>query len=259
MPRLAANLSVLFTEWPFLDRFEQAALAGFRAVEARFPYDVADLADVRSALADTGLQLVLINLPGGNWDAGERGIACLPGREDEFRQGVGKTVEWALELGVERINCLVGISPPTGHRSVRETLIANLSHAADRLAENGLTLLVEALNGRDNPGYYLTRTRQVFEVLDDVGRANTKLLYDCYHQQISEGDLSGTVAANLDRIGHIQIACAPGRGEPGTGEVDIVWFLRHLDRIGYAGWVGCEYVPTADTLSSLAWAAEWLG
>jgi hydroxypyruvate isomerase len=257
MPRLAANLSTLFTEVPFLDRIALAATAGFKAVEVRFPYDHS-ATDLRRRLDAADLRLVMFNLPAGDWDMGERGIACLPGREDEFRQGVDRAVEMALTLGVHQLNCLVGIAPPTGHRSVRETLVANLGHAAEVLARHDMTLLVEMLNGTDTPGFYLTRTRQALEVLDDVGHANTRLLYDVYHQQISEGDLARSLERFLPRIGHIQIACAPGRGEPGTGEVDIPWLLRHLDRIGYGGWVGCEFTPTRDTRSALVWAKDWL-
>jgi len=170
-----------------------------------------------------------------------------------------QALELAGVLGVKRLNCLLGIAPPTGHRQVRETLVANLSHAAEQAERHGITLLIEPLNGIENPGYYLTRTRQAIEVLDDVGSANLKLLYDVYHQQISEGDLARTLEKFLPRIGHVQIACPPGRHQPGAGEVDIGWLLGHLDRIGYDGWVGCEYVPTGTTQDSLAWAKDWLG
>jgi hydroxypyruvate isomerase len=257
MPRLAANLSLLFTEVTFLDRFALAARAGFKAVEARFPYDVPAEA-IRERLAATGLDMVLFNLPAGDWDNSERGLACLPGREDEFRQGVELALELAGLWGVRQLNCLIGIAPPTGHRSVRETLVANLSHAAETAARNGVTILIEPLNSHDNPGYYLSRTRQAIEVLDDVGQPNLKLLYDVYHQQVSEGDLARTIERFLPRIGHVQIACPPHRSEPGTGEVDIGWLLRHLDRLGYSGWVGCEYTPTGTTTASLGWAKDWL-
>lgn len=258
MPRLAANLSLLFSEVPFLDRFALAASAGFKAVEVRFPYDES-AGTLRHKLDAAGLDMVLFNLPAGDWDKAERGIACLPGREDEFRQGLNQAVDLAGVLGVKHLNCLLGIAPPTGHRQVRETLVANLSHAAEQAERHGITLLIEPLNGVENPGYYLTRTRQAIEVLDDVGSANLKLLYDVYHQQISEGDLARTLEKFLPRIGHVQIACPPGRHQPGAGEVDIGWLLGHLDRIGYDGWVGCEYVPTGTTQDSLAWAKDWLG
>ncbi|CAA7611463.1 putative hydroxypyruvate isomerase [Magnetospirillum sp. LM-5] len=257
MPRLAANLSLLFTEQAFLDRFALAAQAGFKAVEVRFPYDV-PAAAIRERLDATGLEMVLFNLPAGDWDKSERGLACLPGREDEFRQGVTQALDLAEAWGVRQLNCLLGIAPPTGHRSVRETLIANLSHAAEAAAHRGITILVEPLNSHENPGYYLSRTRQAIEILDDVGLGNLKLLYDVYHQQVSEGDLARTLEKYLARIGHIQIACPPHRSQPGTGEVDIAWLLGHLDRLGYDGWVGCEYTPQGTTLESLGWAKAWL-
>jgi hydroxypyruvate isomerase len=256
MPRLAANVSMLFTEFSPLDRFQAAAEAGFRAVEMQFPH--APPGDIAERLTRHQLEMVMFNLPAGDWAAGERGIACLPGREDEFRQGVIAGIAAAQALGVTKLNCLAGIAPPSGHRAIRETLIANLRHAAEALADVGMILLVEPINSYDVPGFYLTRTRQTLDLLEDVGMENVMVQYDAYHMQMMEGDLTRTLERHLDRIGHIQIACPPGRGEPGTGEIDIPYLLGVLDRLGYAGWVGCEYRPVAGTLAGLDWAKPWL-
>lgn len=258
MPRLAANLTLLFTEHDMPDRFAAAARAGFHAVEMQFPYGW-KAADLARWSRESGLEMVMFNLPAGDWEAGERGLACLPGREDEFRQGLERGIAYAEALGVSRLNCLAGITPPSGHRAVRETLVANLRHAGQELARRGMTLLVEPLNVHDVPGAYLTRSRQALDILDDVGLPNVKLQYDVYHMQLMEGDLSGTLSRHLDRIGHIQIASPPGRGEPGTGEVDFDFLLTLLDRLGYDGFIGCEYRPIGDTVDGLAWAEGWLG
>lgn len=257
MPRLAANLSMLFTEAPLLERFDLAAQAGFTGVEMQFPYGhpVAAIAERREAAQ---LDMVMFNLPAGDFAAGERGIACLPGREDEFRQGVEQALDYARVLGVRQLNCLAGIAPPSGHRAVRETLLANLHHAAQRLAEHGITLLIEALNTFEFPGFYISRTRQALELMAEVGLPNVKLQYDLYHMQLMEGNLAATLARHLPRIGHIQIANPPGRHEPGEGELNFDFLLEHLDRLGYAGWVGCEYRPSKGSAASLDWARRWL-
>lgn len=257
MPRLAANLSMLFTEVPFLDRFALAAQAGFKAVECQFPYAFpADV--VAERLKTHGLRMVMFNLPAGDWDRGERGLACLPGREDEFRTGISRAVAYARALRVDRLNCLAGIAPPSGHRAVRETLVANLTHAARELGAHGMTLLVEPVNPRDVPGFYLTRSRQTLDLIDDVALPNVALQYDVYHMQVTEGDLAYTLSRIVGRVGHIQIADPPARNEPGTGEVNFDFLLDHLDAIGYGGWVGCEFRPRAGTQSGLAWAGKWL-
>lgn len=257
MPRLAANLSMLFTEAPLEQRFALAAQAGFRAVEMQFPYAL-PAETLAGALAANGLTMAMFNLPAGDWDEGERGIACLPGREDEFRQGVQQAVALARALGVTRLNCLAGITPPTGHRAVRETLVANLRHAAQVLGEHDMILLVEPLNAHDVPNFYLTRSRQTLDILDDVGLSNVRLQYDVYHMQMMEGDLTRTLERHIRRIGHVQIASPPGRGAPGTGEVDFDYVLGLLDRLGYDGFVGCEYHPGGPTGASLGWARRWL-
>lgn len=257
MPRLAANLSMLFTEAPLLDRFALAARAGFRAVEIQFPYDEPAEA-LAERMAAAGVEMVMFNLPAGRFADGERGIACLPGREEEFRAGVDRALDYARTLGVQRLNCLAGIAPPSGHEQVRRTLVANMRHAAERLAEHGMTLLVEALNTREFPGFYLGRTRQTLDLLAEVDLPNVKLQYDLYHMQIMEGDVAGTLLRHLPRIGHIQVANPPNRHEPGEGELDIHYLLGHLDRLGYDGWVGCEYRPSKGTEASLGWAKRWL-
>ncbi|MBC7908080.1 MAG: hydroxypyruvate isomerase [Rhodospirillaceae bacterium] len=257
MPRLAANLSMLFTEAPLLDRFGLAAQAGFMGVEMQFPYGE-PAAAIAARLHDTGLEMVMFNLPAGNFAKGERGIACLPGREQEFREGVEQALDYARTLGVRQMNCLAGIAPPNGHRAVRETLVANLGFAAKRLADEGMVLLVEALNTHELPGFYISRTRQALDVIADVGLTNIKLQYDFYHMHLMEGDLAGTLTRQLPRIGHIQIANPPNRHEPGEGELNIDFLLEHLDQLGYAGWVGCEYRPSKGTAASLGWAKRWL-
>ena len=253
MPRFAANLTMLFTELPFLDRFDAAARAGFQAVEFLFPYAF-EANDIKARLDANGLQLVLHNLPAGDWDAGERGIACHPDRVEEFRAGVERAIAYAQTLGVKQLNCLVGKAPAGVPESVlRETLVANLRHAASRLKAAGLRLLVEPINNYDIPGFYLSRTQQALDLLDEVGADNAFVQYDIYHAQRTEGELAATLQKHLARIGHVQLADNPGRNEPGTGEINYAFLFRHLDRIGYDGWVGCEYKPASTTEAGLGW------
>ena len=253
MPRFAANLTMLFTEVPFLDRFERAAKAGFEAVEFLFPYGHA-AAEIRRRLDSHGLQLVLHNLPAGDWDAGERGIACHPDRTGEFRDGVERAISYARELGCGQLNCLAGKAPPGVSETVlRQTFVSNLSHAAAALKKAGLRLLVEPINSFDIPGFYLTGTAQAISVLDEVGADNAFVQYDIYHAQRMEGELAATMQKHLARIGHIQLADNPGRNEPGSGEINYPFLFRHLDRIGYAGWIGCEYKPAGATEDGLGW------
>jgi len=257
MPRFAANLTMLFTEVPFLDRFERAAANGFTAVEFLFPYPY-PAEDLKSRLDAHGLSLVLHNLPAGDWDAGERGIAVLPGREGEFRDGVERAVAYATTLGTPCLNCLVGKTPAgVPSDAVHATLVANLRHAARALHGAGLTLLVEAVNDKDIPGFHLTRTAQVLALLDEVGEPNVQVQYDLYHAQRMEGELAATVAAHLPRIAHIQLADNPGRHEPGTGEIAYDFLLPYLDRIGYTGHIGCEYKPATTTEAGLGWLARY--
>ena len=253
MPKFAANLSMLFTEVPFLDRFERAAKAGFAAVEFLFPYAFS-ASDIQQRLDGHGLKLVLHNLPAGDWEAGERGIACLPDRVDEFREGVAKAIAYATTLGVPQLNCLAGKAPIGAADAVlRKTFVANLKFAAAALQKAGLRLLIEPINSYDIPGFYLNRTAQALAILDEVGAANAFVQYDIYHAQRMEGELAATMQKQLARIGHIQLADNPGRNEPGTGEINWPFLFAHLDRIGYSGWIGCEYKPAASTEAGLGW------
>ncbi len=253
MPRFAANLSLLFTEAPLLDRFERAVRAGFTAVEIQFPYNT-PAEQLQQALFRNQLSLVLINLPAGDWAAGERGIACHPDRIDEFRQGIDTALAYAATLGVPQLNCLAGILPPrVPSDTARHVLADNLRYAALRLKAHGLKLLIEPINTFDLPGFFLHGTRQALDLIEDVDADNLFLQYDVYHMQRMEGELANTLAANIKKIAHIQIADTPGRNEPGTGEINYGFLFAHLDRIGYKGWVGCEYKPTTATEASLGW------
>lgn len=257
MPRFAANLTMLFTEHPFLDRFARAAEAGFAGVEYLFPYPYPkeQLAD---QLQRHGLAQVLHNLPAGDWARGERGIACHPDRRGEFQDGVGHAIDYATTLGCGQVNCLVGKRPEGVAGTVLEdTLVDNLRFAAKALGEAGIDLLVEPINSRDIPGFFLTGSRQTLALLDAVGAPNTRLQYDIYHMQVMEGDLGPTLKALLPRIGHIQVADNPGRHEPGTGEIHYPFLFRLLDTLGYAGWVGAEYVPGSGTEAGLGWFAPY--
>ncbi|MBP6720551.1 MAG: hydroxypyruvate isomerase [Rhodoferax sp.] len=253
MPKFAANLTMLFTEHAFLDRFEAAAKAGFKAVEFLFPY-AWTAEEIKQRLDANGLTLVLHNLPAGDWDAGERGIACHPDRVSEFRDGVGKAIAYAKVLGVGQLNCLVGKAPAgVSEDLLRQTVIENLRFAAAELQKAGLRLLIEPINTFDIPDFYLSRTVQAIEILDEVGADNAFVQYDIYHAQRMEGELANTAQKHLARIGHVQLADNPGRNEPGTGEINYAFLFTHLDRIGYDGWIGCEYKPTATTEAGLGW------
>jgi hydroxypyruvate isomerase len=245
MPRFAANLSMLFTDAPFLDRFERAARAGFDAVEFLFPYDF-PTAEIQARLKGNGLKLVLHNLPAGDWAAGERGIAVLPDRVDEFRQGVA------------RLNCLAGKTPlGASDALLRSTLVANLKYAATELKRAGLKLLVEPINTHDIPGFFVNRSAQALALIDEVRHAadvdNVYLQYDLYHAQRMEGELVGTLKRHLPQIAHVQIADNPGRHEPGSGEIAWDFVFGQLDALGYTGWVGCEYAPATTTEAGLDW------
>lgn len=255
MPRFAANLTLLFDDAPFLDRFERAARAGFEAVEFQLPY-AHPAAAIRERLDRHGLVCVLHNLPAGDWDAGERGIACLPGREAEFRDGVARAIDYARALGVPRLNCLAGLAPAgVAPARLHEVFVANLRYAAAALRAEGLALLVEPINTHDMPGFFLSRTAQALAVIDEVGADNLFVQYDCYHAQRMEGELVGTLRRHLTRIGHVQVADNPGRHEPGSGEIAYGYVFDALDRLGYDGWVGCEYRPRGRTEDGLGWIA----
>jgi hydroxypyruvate isomerase len=259
MPKFSANLSMLFGEVDFLDRFEAAAKAGFTAVEYLFPYDYKKEQLVEK-LQKHGLVQVLHNLPAGNWGKGERGIACLPDRVTEFQEGVGKAVEYATALGCKQVNCLVGLVPKgISPLQLHDTVVSNLSFAAGVLKKAGIRLLIEPCNLRDMPGFYLNYTAQALEIIKATASDNIFVQYDVYHAQVMEGDLANTIEKNLAHIGHIQIADNPGRHEPGTGEINYSYLFGHLDRIGYSGWVGCEYKPAGKTEDGLRWRTTVAG
>jgi len=253
MPKFAANLTMLFNEVPFLDRFERAAKAGFTAVEFLFPYAY-PAQELKARLQANGLQLVLHNLPPGNWDGGERGIACLPDRVEEFRRGVVQGIEYGTALGAPQLNCLAGkVSQGADAAELRRTFVANLRYAAAELQKAGLKLLIEPINYYDIPGFYLNTTAQALSILDEVGSDNAYVQYDIYHAQRMEGELAATMQKHLPRIAHMQLADNPGRNEPGTGEINYAFLFAHLDRIGYGGWIGCEYKPAGLTEAGLGW------
>jgi hydroxypyruvate isomerase len=258
MPQLAANLTMLFGEMPFLDRFEAAASAGFRAVEYLFPYDY-DAQVLRGLLRAHGLVQVLHNLPAGNWAEGERGIACFPDRVAEFRAGVDRAIEYAAALGCNRVNCLAGIPPEAASQSAAlETFTRNMEYAASHLKAAGIKLLIEPINTRDIPGFLLTGTRQAVEIIEAVGSDNVFIQFDIYHMAIMGEDVAGTIERYLPLIAHMQLADVPGRHEPGTGGIDYDFLLDFIDRTGYAGWIGCEYKPKAGTVEGLQWAKPYL-
>lgn len=253
MPKFAANLTMMFTELPFLDRFAAAAAAGFEAVEFLFPYDF-EKQQIADLLAANHLTLVLHNLPAGDWAAGERGIGCHPARVEEFRAGVDRAIDYATALQCSRINCLAGILPAgVTPEAARNTLVENLRYAAAKLEAAHIQLLLEPVNSRDIPGFFVDRTRPALEIITEVASPNLKLQYDVYHAQVLEGDLARTIETELARIGHLQLADNPGRHEPGTGEINFPYLFRRIDELGYTGWIGCEYKPRTTTTDGLSW------
>lgn len=258
MPKFAANLTMLFNEVGFMERFDKAAAAGFSAVEFLFPYDFT-VEQIKEALTRNKLQLVLHNLPAGNWAGGERGIACHPDRIEEFRAGVDKAIAYATALGVKQLNCLAGIKPQNiPDADARQTLVDNLKFAAPKLKAAGIKLLIEPINTFDIPGFFLNRTQQALDIIADTGSDNLFVQYDIYHMQRMEGELAKTIEKNLGKIAHLQLADNPGRNEPGTGEINYPFLFAFLDKISYTGWIGCEYKPATTTEAGLGWAAPYL-
>jgi 2-dehydrotetronate isomerase len=251
LPRLAANISMLFAEHPFLDRIAAAAACGFRGVECQFPYEFPASA-FAERLARARLEAVLINVPLGE---GERGLAALPGREADFRAGLERALLYARTIGCRRIHVMAGRAQP--EPETEAVFIANLKRGAALAAEAGVTLLIEPLNAHDNPGYFLRTTAQAAALLDRIACANVAMQFDFYHCQISEGGLAEHAERLLGRYAHVQIAGVPGRNEPDRGEINYAFLLEHLDRLGYDGWVGCEYRPAAATIDGLGWAERW--
>ncbi|HKU69845.1 MAG TPA: hydroxypyruvate isomerase [Burkholderiales bacterium] len=258
MPKFCANLSFFWSELDFMDRFAAAAKAGFGGVEYLFPYDH-EKSKIAETLKKHRLEQVLHNLPAGNWAEGERGIGCHPGRAKEFQDGVAKAIDYATALGCKQVNCLAGIRPRNVDAGdAREVFIKNLQYAAPRLKDAGIKLLIEPINTRDIPGFFLNYTKQALDIIQAVGSDNLYVQYDIYHMQIMEGDLARTIEANLKSIAHLQLADNPGRNEPGTGEINYPFLFRHVDTLGYAGWIGCEYKPATTTEAGLGWIKPFL-
>jgi len=256
MPKFAANLTMMFNEVPFPQRFAAAAKAGFAAVEFLFPYDYPP-AEVARWLQEAGLKNALFNMPPGDWAAGERGVASLPGREEEFRAGVARAIEYARALGTPSIHAMAGLLPSGADRNRhREVFVANLRHTAKALAGEGLTLLIEPINSRDIPGYFLNTQAEAHAIREEVDQPNLKVQMDFYHAQIVEGDLSVTLRKQIAHVGHVQIASVPDRHEPDEGEIGYRHIFRLLDELGYSGWVGCEYRPRGRTEDGLGWLKE---
>jgi hydroxypyruvate isomerase len=258
MPRLAANLTMLYNEHAFLERFAAARGDGFEAVEFLFPYAFPK-EQIAETLQKHRLKQVLHNLPAGNWDAGERGIACLPGRTGEFQEGVGRAIEYATALACPQVNCLAGIAPADADAErVHAVLVDNLQFTANKLEGAGIRLLIEPINDKDIPGFWLNHADQASVLIDEIGSRNVFLQYDLYHQQRTDGELAATFQRLKNRIAHIQVADNPGRNEPGTGEINYPFLFDQLDREGYTGWIGCEYKPMTTTSDGLGWAAAYL-
>ncbi|MBM3364027.1 MAG: hydroxypyruvate isomerase family protein [Betaproteobacteria bacterium] len=258
MPRFAANLSMMYNEVPFLDRFAAAAADGFEAVEFLFPYEHPP-EEIAHRLQSHGLEQVLFNLPPGDWAAGERGMACLPGREAEFARSVQTALPYARATGCRRLHAMAGIVPQQGVSlaQARATYVANLRDAAQTLAPHGITLLIEPINTRNMPGYFLNYQQQAHDVLAEVDRPNLKVQMDFYHCQVMEGDLMRRLQKHVGGVGHVQIAGVPDRHEPDTGEVRYDYLFDQLDALGYEGWIGCEYIPAGATSAGLGWLRQY--
>ena len=253
MLSFSANLSMLFTEVDFLERFARASKAGFRAVECQFPYQYR-MDALAEQLQRHELVQVLHNLPAGDWSRGDRGIACLPDRVGEFQEGLGRAIEYATALGCTRLNCLAGVAPAAADRgTLHETFVENLRFAAGELKTRDITLLIEPINSRDVPGFFLRTSTQALEIIQEVGADNLYLQFDVYHAHIMEGEVVASLQQHLPQIAHVQIADDPGRHEPGTGVIDFTRVFHALESANYGGWIGCEYVPSRTTEESLIW------
>jgi hydroxypyruvate isomerase len=258
MPKLCANLTFLWNELDFMDRFAAAAKAGFAGVEYVAPYDH-DKNRIAGLLKQHNLTQVLFNLPPGDWAKGDRGIGCHPDRVNEFQAGVARAIEYATALGCSQLNCLAGIRPRhVDLNEAREVFIKNLQFAAQRLKDAGIKLLIEPVNTRDIPGFFLNYSKQALDIITAVGSDNLFLQYDIYHAQIMEGDLARTLSTHINLIPHMQLADNPGRNEPGTGEINFPFLFEHVGRLGYRGWIGCEYKPKTTTDAGLGWAKPYL-
>ncbi len=258
MPKFSANLTMMFIDTDFLNRFERAARCGFRGVEFMFPYDF-DKAAIIAKLQQYNLKVVLHNFPAGKWAAGERGLACLPDRVQEFRSGVGQAIEYARALKCPRLNCMAGVTPrEVTQEKIKQTFIENLRFAAAATAKENIRLMIEPINYFDMPGFYLNYTRQALDIIKEVNHPNLRLQYDIYHAQVLEGNLTNTIRDNVKIIEHMQVADVPGRHEPGTGEINFTNLFRFIDGSGYDGWIGCEYKPAGKTEDGLGWVKPFL-
>ncbi|PRG44986.1 2-oxo-tetronate isomerase [Burkholderia gladioli] len=258
MPRFAANLSMMYTEHPFLERFAAAARDGFRAVEYLFPYDFA-ADELKARLADAGLVQALFNAPPGDWAAGERGFASLPGREDEFRRAFDTALDYARVLGNDKLHVMAGLLPAGADRARhREVYLRNLAHAAEAARAAGVLVVIEPINTRDMPGYFLNRQDDAQAICREVGAPNLRVQFDCYHCQIVEGDIAMKLKRDFAGIGHIQVAGVPERHEPDLGELNYPYLFELIDTLGYDGWIGCEYRPKAGTSEGLGWLRPYL-
>jgi 2-dehydrotetronate isomerase len=258
VPRLAANLTMMYGEHAFLERFAAAARDGFPGVEYLFPYDH-PVAELRARLDENGLEQALFNAPPGDWARGERGLASLPGREGEFRASIDKALEYARVLGNRRLHVMAGLIAAGEDRARhREAYVKNLAHAARTAASAGIDIVIEPINTRDIPGFFLNRQDEAHAICAEVGAANLKVQMDLYHCQIVEGDLAMKMRKHIAGVGHVQIAGVPERNEPDVGELNYAYLLPLLDELGYAGWVGCEYRPRGATSAGLGWARPWL-
>lgn len=259
MPRFAANLSMMFNEHPFLDRFGAARRNGFEGVEFLFPYDF-PAAEIRARLAGEGLTQVLFNMPPGDWTSGERGIASIPGRQSEFRDSVKRALDYAAELGCRQVHCMAGIVPPAvPPLTAASVYAANLAWAAEQAAPVGVRLVIEPINRRDMPGYFLNTQARGAAVVEAIGRDRIGLQFDVYHVQVTEGDITRRMEQFMPVIAHMQIADVPDRNEPGTGEIGWRYVFRRMDELGYQGWVGCEYRPAGATEAGLGWRERFSG
>ncbi len=257
MPRLAANLSMMFNEVGFLDRCDAAARAGFTAVEFQFPYEHAAAA-LKARLTANGLLPVLFNMPPGDWTRGERGLAALPGRQAEFRDSVLRALEYAAVLDCGLLHCMAGIpAPEMPFATAAAVFAANLAWAAEQARAAGVKLVIEPINHRDIPAYHLNTMAQAASMVTAIGADRLRLLFDIYHCQVTEGDITRRIETHLPIIAHMQLADVPGRHEPGTGEIGWAYVLGRIDALGYGGWIGCEYRPQGDTLTGLAWRERY--
>jgi hydroxypyruvate isomerase len=257
VPRFAANLSMMFNEHPFLDRFDAAAKAGFTAVEFLFPFDYPAV-ELKRRLDANGLTQVLFNMPPGDWSKGERGLSALPGRQSEFKEGVKRALDYAATLECRRVHCMAGIVPPeVPFATAAAVYAANLSWAAEQARPAGVKLVIEPINHRDMPGYFLNTQAQGAAIVEAIGRDRLGLQFDVYHVQVTEGDITKRMEQFMPVIEHMQVADVPARNEPGTGEIGWEFVFRRIDELGYMGWVGCEYRPAGDTVAGLGWRQKF--